>query len=39
MFTRRATQVMTITTIGASSEGQRLDGIDVDEVGKIHASL
>lgn len=34
MFTRGQTQVMTITTIGPLSEGQRLDGIDVDEVGK-----
>lgn len=34
MFTRGQTQVMTITTIGPLSEGQRLDGIDIDEVGK-----
>ncbi len=34
MFTRGQTQVMTMTTLGPLSEMQKLDGIDVDEVGK-----
>ena len=34
MFTRGQTQVMTITTLGALSEVQRLDGIDLNETSK-----
>ena len=34
MFTRGQTQVLTITTLGALAETQRLDGIDENETGK-----
>lgn len=34
MFTRGQTQVLTITTLGALAEIQRLDGIDENETGK-----
>ena len=34
MFQRGQTQVMTVTTLGALSEAQRLDGIDVEETEK-----
>lgn len=34
MFTRGQTQVLTVTTLGALSETQRLDGLDEAETGK-----
>ncbi|MHB8129196.1 MAG: polyribonucleotide nucleotidyltransferase [Mobilitalea sp.] len=34
MFTRGQTQVLTITTLGALAETQRLDGLDENETGK-----
>ncbi|HHU70781.1 MAG TPA: polyribonucleotide nucleotidyltransferase [Clostridiales bacterium] len=34
MFTRGQTQVMTITTLGALAETQKLDGLDENETGK-----
>ena len=34
MFTRGQTQVLTITTLGALAETQKLDGIDENETGK-----
>jgi polyribonucleotide nucleotidyltransferase len=34
MFTRGQTQVLTVTTLGALAETQRLDGIDENETGK-----
>ncbi len=34
LFTRGQTQALTVTTLGAISEGQRLDGLDVNETGK-----
>ena len=34
LFTRGQTQALTVTTLGAISEGQRLDGLDTNETGK-----
>ena len=34
LFSRGQTQALTITTLGAVSEGQRLDGLDLSETGK-----
>ncbi|MFI3173861.1 MAG: polyribonucleotide nucleotidyltransferase [Bacillota bacterium] len=34
LFRRGQTQCLTVTTLGMISEGQRLDGLDVNEVGK-----
>lgn len=34
LFSRGQTQALTITTLGAISEGQRLDGLDLSETGK-----
>ena len=34
LFSRGQTQALTVTTLGAISEGQRLDGLDVNETGK-----
>ena len=34
LFSRGQTQALTVTTLGAISEGQRLDGLDANETGK-----
>ena len=34
LFSRGQTQALTVTTLGAISEGQRLDGLDTNETGK-----
>ena len=34
LFSRGQTQALTVTTLGANSEGQRLDGLDANETGK-----
>ncbi len=34
LFSRGQTQALTVTTLGAVSEGQRLDGLDANETGK-----
>ena len=34
LFSRGQTQALTVTTLGAISEGQKLDGLDVNETGK-----
>jgi len=34
LFSRGQTQALTVTTLGMISEGQRLDGLDVNETGK-----
>ncbi|MDD3394705.1 MAG: polyribonucleotide nucleotidyltransferase [Anaerotignum sp.] len=34
LFSRGQTQCLTVTTLGMISEGQRLDGLDVNETGK-----
>lgn len=40
LFSRGQTQALTVTTLGAISEGQRLDGLDANETGKtLHSPL
>lgn len=34
LFSRGQTQALTVTTLGMMSEGQRLDGLDINETGK-----